>query len=68
VGDDEERETLLRQVLLEPQDAFEVQVVGGLIQEKEVRFTQDLHEDGESLAPATGELGDVLFFILQPAA
>ncbi len=43
--------------LFEPFDAGEVEVVGGLVEEHDVRLDDHGLDDGEAFAPATGEGG-----------
>ena len=40
---------------LEPQDAFQVQVIGGLVQKQHVRRGHQRRRDGEALPPSAGE-------------
>ena len=47
------------QVLLEPQDGFGVQVVGGLIEEKQVGGLQKQLAQGHPTALAAGEVRDI---------
>ena len=55
VGDDDAGEVGLLKKLFEPLDSGEVEMVGGLIEEKNLRRGDQGFGDGEALAPASGE-------------
>ena len=60
MGDDEEAEGGLREVVFEPLDALDVEVVGGLIEQEQVGLLDQAAGDGEAFAPAAGEGGGEL--------
>ena len=73
VGHHEEGEAQVLHEPLQPEHAFQVQVVGGLVEQQQVRLAQDLGQDGQALAPAAGKFGDLLFGVgeagfFQPAS
>lgn len=49
------------EVLLEPQDRFGVEVVGGLIEEQQVGLAQQQLAERNASLLTTGEVGDHLF-------
>ncbi len=55
VGDDDAGEVGLGEKLFEPLDSGEVEVVGGLVEEKNFGGGDERFGDGEALAPASGE-------------
>jgi hypothetical protein len=59
VGDDDAGESSAAENGFEPLDAFEVEVVGGLVEEEDVGLGDHGLGDGEALAPAAGETGGV---------
>ena len=59
VADHQARRARARRAALEPEDAFEVEVVGGLVEQQEVGRGGQLAGDGQALLPAAGERVDV---------
>ena len=59
VGDRDDRAGVLRQVLLQPQHALGVEVVGGLVEQQQVGLLQQQLAQRDPAALTTGELGDV---------
>jgi hypothetical protein len=57
VGDHHERLRRLDQELLELEDAFEVEVVGRLVEQQQVGLAGDLAGDGEALLPERAPTG-----------
>ena len=55
VGDDDAGEVGLLEKLFEPLDSGEVEVVGGLVEKKNIGGGDERFGDGEALAPASGE-------------
>ncbi len=55
VGDDDAGEGSLGEQLFEPEDALEIEVVGGLVEEEQVGVEDELAGDGEAAAPTAGE-------------
>jgi len=55
VADDDEGLRLALQERLEPEDRFDVEVVGRLVEQQDVRLERQLARDGQPLAPAAGE-------------
>ena len=55
VGDDDTGKVGLGEKLFEPLDSGEVEVIGGLVEEKDFRGGDERFGDGEALAPASGE-------------
>ena len=60
MGDRDDRALVRLQVLLEPEHALGVEVVGGLVEEKEVGLLQQELRERHAAALTTGELGDRL--------
>ena len=60
VGDDEEAETGLREIVFQPFDAVDVEVVGGLVEQEQVGLLDQAAGDGEAFAPAAGQGGGEL--------
>jgi hypothetical protein len=56
VRDGDDGEGLGGKEFLEPENAGEVQVVGGFVEQKDVRLGDEGLGDGQALAPAAGEL------------
>ena len=56
VGDEDVTEGVGAEVLLEPVAAFEVEVVGGLVEEEEIWFGEEELGEGDAHLPAAGEL------------
>ena len=59
VAHDDVGQGLALQQALEPEDAFEVEVVRGLVHEQDVRRLDQLAHDGQALLPAAGERSHV---------
>ena len=59
VGDGEDGAGVAGEVLLEPQHALGVEVVGGLVEEQQVRLLQQELAERDAAALTTGEQGDV---------
>jgi len=59
VGDDDEGEIRGLEQGFEPLNAFEVEVVGGLVEEEDVGVDDEGFRDGETLAPTAAEAGGV---------
>src|SRR6202035_608202 len=57
VADDDHRARIAREVLLQPQGAFEVEIVGRLVEEKEIGLGEQGCGESQAHAPAAGELG-----------
>jgi hypothetical protein len=57
VADEDEGEIRLAEEGFEPEDAFEIEMVGRLIEEQEIGLANQLACEGEPLPPAAGELG-----------
>ena len=55
VADGDEGLGLAGQQVFEPQDAFEVEMVRGLVEEEQLGLADQLDGDGEALLPAPGE-------------
>ena len=55
VADHHAGEGRVGEQLLEPEDAFEIQVVGGLVEEEQVGLADQFAGDGEAALPAAGE-------------
>ena len=58
VADDEEGPGPAQQELLQPDEALQVEVVGRLVHEEQVRLLQEQAGERHPHAPAAGELGD----------
>ena len=58
VADEEDRAPVGRQVLLQPADGVDVEVVGGLVEEQDVGVAQQQPGQQDPHAPAAGELPD----------
>src|SRR4051794_39606305 len=58
VGDGEHGAVVLRQVLLEPEHALGVEVVGGLVEQQQVRLLQQQPGQGDAALLATGQVRD----------
>ena len=57
VADDEDGAVVVRDKAAQPLDAFEVQVVGGLVQKEQVRVAQEELSQRDAHLPAARELG-----------
>ena len=57
VADDEDGAVVVRDKAAQPLDAFEVQVVGGLVQKQQVGMAQEELGERDAHLPAAGELG-----------
>ena len=55
VADGDERLGLAGQEVFEPENAFEVKVVGGFVEEQQFGLADEFDRDGETLLPAAGE-------------
>ena len=55
VADDDAGEGGVGEELFEPGDAFEIEVVGGLVEEEQVGLADEFAGDGEAALPAAGE-------------
>ncbi len=53
---------------LQPEDAFHVEMVRGLVHEEDVRRAHELPHDGQALLPTAGQRSHVLFDVLEPRA
>ena len=58
VGDGQDRARVVRQVLLQPQHALRVEVVGGLVEQQQVGLAQQQLAQRHPAALATGQRGD----------
>ena len=58
VRDEQQRSGIAREPVLEPQHGVEVEVVGGLVEEQEVRAAHQGLREIEPHSPAAGESGD----------
>ena len=56
MADDDHRARIVRQMILEPQRAFEVEVVGGLVQQQKVGRRKQRRRQRHAHAPAAGKL------------
>ena len=54
--DDDDSDLQLFHVVLQPDESIEIQMVGGLIQEQDLRLTEYDLCDGDTHAPTSGEL------------
>ncbi len=59
MGDDDAGEPRAAENGFEPLDAFQVEVVGGLVEEEDIGLGDHGLGDGETLAPTAGETGGV---------
>ncbi len=55
MGDDDVGERGIFEQLFQPEDAFEVEVVGRLVEEEEIGFEEEFAGEGEAFSPAAGE-------------
>src|SRR6185437_3588528 len=65
VADQEERESRVLQQLFEPEDAFDIEMIGRLIEQQQIGFGYELACDGETFLPAAGEGFDRLLEVLE---
>ena len=63
VGDGDDGALVLLQVLLQPVDAFGVEVVGGLVEEQDVGLLQEQAAEGHAAALATAEVAHQLVLV-----
>jgi len=68
VAHDQERARPLGQEILEPQDAFHVEVVGGLVHQKNVGLGRELARDREPLLPPARQGVDTRTPVREPGA
>ena len=61
VADDDEGERRVHEQLFEPENAFEIQMVGRFVEQEERRFLDEFAGQGEAFAPTAGERFDLLF-------
>jgi hypothetical protein len=57
VADDDHRARIARDVVLEPQSAFEVEVIGGLVEQQDIRFGEQHGGERDAHPPAAGKFG-----------
>lgn len=57
VGDQEHAVRILLHIGLEPERAFQVEIVGGLVEEQEVRLGEEHGRERDAHPPAAGEVG-----------
>ncbi len=65
MADGHERLGFPRQQLFEPQDALEVEVVGGLVEQEQLGLVNQLGGNGEPLLPAPGKDGGLRIRIVE---
>ena len=63
----DERFRLAPEQLLEPEDAVDVEVVGGLVEEEQLRLAREGAGDGEPLPPSAGEQRHRLLVVVESA-
>ncbi len=70
MADDDDGARIARDVVLEPQGAFEVEIVGGLVEEENVRLGEQHRGERDAHAPAAGEFraGALLVGMGEPEA
>ena len=61
VRDQQDAAGIARQILFEPEDGFEVEVVGGLVEQQQVGAVHQRARQVQAHAPAAGEAGDGAF-------
>ena len=66
VADDEERARPVGQDAFQPENAFHVEVIGGLVHQEDVRCGRQLARDGEPLLPAPRQRVDLRARIREP--
>ena len=55
MADDDDCARIARDVIFEPQGAFEVEIVGGFVEQEDVRFGEQHRGERDAHAPAAGE-------------
>ncbi len=55
MADDDDRARIVRQMIFQPQRAFEVEIVGGFVQQQQVRRREQRGGERHAHAPAAGE-------------
>ena len=68
VADEQEGERRVRQQPFQPQDAFDVEVVGRLVEQEDVGLADELPGDRQPLAPPAGERAGLLPEVGEPDA
>ena len=68
VADNHHSMGIFDQISFEPERTFEVEVVGGLVKQEQVRFGKEDSREGHSHPPAAreGRAGHALFFVGKP--
>ncbi len=62
----QKRETQAAKEFLEPQDAFQIEMVRRFVEQQQLGFLNNLGQDGEALAPAARQAGDELAGLREP--
>ena len=68
VADDDARERRVEKKRFEPDDSGEIEVIGGLVEQKNVRGLHERFGDGEPFAPAAGKRRGFRFEIFETRA
>ena len=58
MADDDHRARIVRQMVFQPQRAFEIEIVGRLVQQQQIRRREQRRGERHAHAPAAGKFGD----------